>query len=96
MIESYAREMAEQSMREIASAVLERGVALEPTIQGGPAAAEICRYAEQHLVDLIVTSTHGRTGLAHALIGSSAEYVVRQAHCPVLIVPTRKSKGGKS
>jgi universal stress protein A len=41
-------------------------------------------------VDLIVMSTHGRTGLAHMLIGSVTERVVRRAPCPVLAVPPPK------
>lgn len=40
-------------------------------------------------VDLIVTSTHGRTGLKRAFIGSTAEQIVRHAPCPVLVVPNR-------
>ncbi|HEU4638627.1 MAG TPA: universal stress protein, partial [Candidatus Binatia bacterium] len=38
-------------------------------------------------VDIIVMSTHGRTGLAHMLIGSVTERVLRRASCPVLAVP---------
>jgi universal stress protein A len=41
-------------------------------------------------VDLIVMSTHGRTGLAHMLIGSVTERVLRRAPCPVLAVPALK------
>jgi universal stress protein A len=41
--------------------------------------------ADQHM-DLIVMGTHGRTGLAHLLMGSVAEHVVRTAPCPVLTV----------
>jgi nucleotide-binding universal stress UspA family protein len=37
--------------------------------------------------DLIVMSTHGRTGLAHMLIGSVTERVLRRAPCPILAVP---------
>jgi nucleotide-binding universal stress UspA family protein len=47
---------------------------------------EIIEYARKHEVDLIVMATHGRTGLAHALLGSVAEKVVRKAPCPVLTV----------
>lgn len=48
------------------------------------AAMGICDYAKKEDVDLIVVSTHGRTGLAHMLIGSVAERVVRHAPCPVM------------
>jgi universal stress protein A len=47
--------------------------------------------------DLIVMSTHGRTGLAHMLIGSVTEKVLRRAPCPVLAVPPpmKASPAGK-
>jgi nucleotide-binding universal stress UspA family protein len=38
--------------------------------------------------NLIVLGTHGRTGLARLLMGSTAEQVVRKASCPVLTVKT--------
>jgi nucleotide-binding universal stress UspA family protein len=59
-------------------------------IHGSPA-VEICHAANED-VDLIVISTHGRTGLGHLLIGSVAEHVVRSAHCPVLVIPARRSR----
>ena len=49
---------------------------------------DICSFAKDHDVDLIVTSTHGLTGLQHVLIGSVAEQVVRHAPCAVLVVPS--------
>jgi nucleotide-binding universal stress UspA family protein len=49
-------------------------------------ADEITRYAKQAEIDLIVMGTHGRDGLAHLLVGSVAERVVRTASCPVLTV----------
>jgi len=52
------------------------------------AAQGICHYAGKEDTDLIVLSTHGRTGLKHLLIGSVAEKVVRHAPCPVLTVRT--------
>ncbi len=50
------------------------------------AAHGIAAYAEQHEFGLIVLPSHGRTGLKRLLIGSTAERVVRLAHCPVLVV----------
>jgi nucleotide-binding universal stress UspA family protein len=49
-------------------------------------AGEIVKYAKTHAVDLIVLGTHGRGGMAHLLLGSVAEKVVRTAPCPVLTV----------
>ena len=56
----------------------------------GTAASEIVRRAEETTADLIVVGTHGRRGLAHALLGSVAERVVQTAGCPVLTVPFAK------
>lgn len=52
----------------------------------GYAATEILRLAEELQIDLIVMGSHGLTGLAHVLFGSTAERVVRKAHCSVLTV----------
>jgi nucleotide-binding universal stress UspA family protein len=52
----------------------------------GEAASEIVRVAKERGVDLIVVSSHGRTGLGRILFGSTAEAVVRHASCPVLVV----------
>jgi len=48
--------------------------------------AEICRQAKHLDIDLIVMTTHGRGGLSHLLLGSTAEKVVRHAPCPVLTI----------
>jgi hypothetical protein len=50
----------------------------------GRAVPTIVDYAKNHAVDLIVMGTQGRTGIAHLIIGSVAEGVVRTAPCPVL------------
>ena len=47
---------------------------------------DIVRYARSHDIDLIVMGTHGRGAVAHMLLGSVAEKVVRKAPCPVLTV----------
>ena len=52
----------------------------------GSPAREIVRYAAMHGIDLIVMGTHGRSGLAHLLLGSVAERVVRTAPCAVLTI----------
>ena len=52
----------------------------------GIASHEIVEAAKDLDVDLIVIATHGYTGWKHFCIGSTAERVVRAAHCPVLVV----------
>lgn len=61
-------------------------VTWEKRTEEGRAAAAIVRLAEESKADLIVMGTHGRSGLAHMLLGSVAEQVVRAASCPVLTI----------
>ncbi len=52
----------------------------------------IIEYAETHNVNLIVMSTHGRTGMGRLLLGSVAERVIRQSPCPVMVIPASITK----
>jgi nucleotide-binding universal stress UspA family protein len=89
-------EAVEQTARQEMDALKQmdflRGLIVEADLLPGPAVDEICAAAGSPDVDLIVTSTHGRTGLKHALIGSVAEHVVRYAGRPVLVVPSRHAE----
>jgi len=55
-------------------------------VVSGHPAAEIVKYALDHSIDLIITATHGRKGLEHAIFGSVAENVVRNSPVPVLSI----------
>jgi len=59
-------------------------------VREGEPHTQIVAAAKEMAIDLIVLSTHGRTGLAHVFLGSTAEKVVRHAGCPVLIVRERE------
>ena len=59
---------------------------VEKVVERGVPFVEIIRTAKEKNADLIVIGTHGRTGIDHMLFGSTAEKVVRKAHCPVLTV----------
>ena len=85
-----------------ARATLPAGWKTPRSARGGPHRALPRHRASGHRgdakklkADLIVMSTHGRTGLSHLLMGSVAERVVRTAACPVLIVPGRRSTTSK-
>ncbi len=74
---------------ELANSVLKDAkgkVDVETIVSMGIPAVEIINAAKEKGVDLIVMGTHGRTGIAHVVIGSVAENVVRKSHCPVLTV----------
>jgi nucleotide-binding universal stress UspA family protein len=62
------------------------GVTLLTEVREGTPFYEIIRFAREKDIDLIVMGTHGRSGLAHVLLGSVTEKVVRKAPCPVLTV----------
>ena len=64
------------------------GLDVEDLIAHGEPAAEIVRAAKERGADLIVISSHGRTGLGRIIFGSTAEAVVRHAPCPVPSKPT--------
>jgi nucleotide-binding universal stress UspA family protein len=87
-LQKAAREKAERRMRELARLVQSCGVKFETVFTESSPALDICAFAKDHDVDLIITSTHGLTGFRHVLIGSIAEQVVRHALCSVLVVPS--------
>jgi nucleotide-binding universal stress UspA family protein len=62
------------------------GVNLSAVVRDGTPFEEICHAANTLGADLIVLTTRGYTGLKHIWLGSTAERVVRHAHCPVLAV----------
>jgi universal stress protein A len=77
---------AERELPDVLNCEALRGLKVEEVIGHGDAAAEIVRIAAEQEIDLIVISSHGRTGLGRIFFGSTAEAVVRHARCPVLVV----------
>ena len=62
------------------------GIKADAALRVGSAAREIIEHAIENKADCIVIATHGHTGFAHFLFGSTAEKVVRTSPCPVLTV----------
>lgn len=77
-------EHARKALRKKMKAARYKGAKI--AIVFGDPAHEIARHAKSINASMIVISSHGRTGAAHLLIGSTAERVVRFAHCPVLVL----------
>jgi nucleotide-binding universal stress UspA family protein len=71
------------------AARIPRGTVEKLLVRFGRSFHEITEAARTRKVDLIIISTHGYTGMKHALLGSTTERVVRHAPCPVLVVRQR-------
>ncbi len=85
------REGRRLQIKNLASTITEREMlSVVPHFMEGPPAREILSVVDQVKPDLIVISTHGRTGLARLLLGSVTETILRHSPCPVLCV---KSSG---
>jgi nucleotide-binding universal stress UspA family protein len=81
--------LVERSRQALAEQIASLGYAeakVHSRVERGRASAEIVRVAQEEAADLIVIGTHGYTGMAHVLLGSTAERVIRKAPCPVLTV----------
>lgn len=85
MVQTLVAE-ANGAMDQQVEKVKERKLIFHREVRVGVDYREILDYATKHDMDLIVMATHGRTGLAHVLLGSVAEKVVRKAPCPVLTI----------
>ena len=95
VFQSYIHELTRAGDKQLADLKIPgpaaTGVVKRKVVVGAPI-SRITAYAMDAEIDLIVMGTHGRTGLAHALIGSVAERVVRTAPCPVLTVRHQEAK----
>ena len=77
----------DQARAECERILKESGIARGRVVIGtGSPFLEIVRIATEEKADLIILGTHGRGAVAHMLLGSVAEKVVRKAPCPVLTV----------
>jgi len=86
-VKDYAAQSAEAHLEDIAARLEKDGAKPSTFIRFGTPHEEITKFIEEMKIDLVVMGTHGRTGLAHLLVGSVAERVVRTSRVPVLTVP---------
>jgi glycine betaine transporter len=77
---------AEERLAALKESAAALGLTATTTVLRGRPWQAIVEHARAGGFDLIVMGTHGRTGLAHAVMGSVAERVARHAHCPVLTI----------
>jgi nucleotide-binding universal stress UspA family protein len=84
--ESLEQQAREKELPETVKAVGQLDQDANAVLIWGHAATEICRFASEQKIDLIVIGSHGRSGLREALLGSVSHAVANRAPCPVTIV----------
>ena len=89
-IEQHKKRLAEFVAEKVPDAGA--GLKMRQLVDAGQPFGSIVDCAEKEGVDLIVMSSHGRTGLSRMLIGSVTDKILRGAPCPVLVVPLEKDR----
>jgi nucleotide-binding universal stress UspA family protein len=94
-ISTDLREYSQRVLDKAHDSAKSAGIASEAHLEDA-AALRVCDVivdqAREHQCDLIVMGTHGRRGIEHALLGSDAERVIRQAPCAVLLIRAHEKK----
>lgn len=84
--------IGDKAVSEIAADAEEKGVKTVTEVRKGVPYKEINAYTDENDIDLVVMSTHGRTGIDRVLLGSVTEKVVRTSKVPVMTVGRGKDR----
>ena len=85
-VEQDIKNEAEKYMRDVTNRVVSDGINAIPVLVEGNASEEILKYATDYNIDMIIMSTHGRSGISRFFMGSVATRVLNHSRVPVLIV----------
>ena len=88
-LQRRSNEEAQERLTALAASLPRQRLDVSTAVVVGTAAIEIARYATEHAADVIVLGSHGHGVVKRYMLGSVAERVIRQATCPVLVVPHR-------
>ena len=91
-IQKKAEAEAAAYLKKVEGELGEVGIPVKTVLTVGIPADVILDYARQNRVDLIIMSTHGRSGISRWFFGSVAEKIIRHSQVPVLISPPRGSR----
>ncbi len=91
-LEAQMRNEATKNLRRLLAIARKAGLRATALLVRGTADREIVRTARARKANLLVLGTHGRTGVARLFLGSVASRVVASAPCPVLTVPSDRSR----
>jgi len=82
----YQQRFMETARREIDRLLDGAGLDYQPLITIGNTTDEISRLAKEYIADLVITATHGRSGLRRFFLGSVTERLMRTLPCPLLVI----------
>jgi nucleotide-binding universal stress UspA family protein len=85
-VEDELREKGAEELQGLIEREIGTRVKASSAVRTGNPHQEILAEAEERNVDLIVVATHGHSGVEHMLFGSTADRIVKRAHCPVLTI----------
>ncbi len=85
------KEQAEQYLAHLTQKIGEEAKIKAVVLEDTTIADAIVSYADSANIDLIVMSTHGRSGISRWMYGSVADRVLRAAHCPVLLIRSQEA-----
>jgi len=85
---------ATEGLARLKARAAERGIAVHTRIETGIPSEQVLAAAAAEDTDLIIVGTAGKTGLAHVLLGSTAERIIQTSPCPVLAVRMDRSGAG--
>ena len=80
------REEGERYLERISAQLREEGFTVQTALRTEPIADAILQYEEEAAIDLVVMTTHARSGLTRAILGSVTDRVVRGGKAPVLVL----------
>jgi nucleotide-binding universal stress UspA family protein len=83
---AFTETVVENSRKQLARLAKENEIKGTPLFAQGSIEAAFPKWIGEHGIDLVIAGTHGRRGLQRFLMGSTAEYIFRNATCPVLTV----------
>ena len=85
-LEEDSINIARGYLDQVAKRLGQKGVTAEPAVLHGKVADELAEYVNKNGVDLVILSTHGRSGISRLVWGSVADRIIRSVGAPVLIV----------
>ena len=92
----YQQRFMETARREIDRMLGDSQVQYQPLVTIGNTTDEISRLAKEYIADLVITATHGRSGLKRFFLGSVTERLMRTLPCPLLVLRGSEAVGDKS